>query len=432
MIEVAFRDRERRGSFDLEALEFCARDVMHRCGAIVLEHLLEREDGASLGRSCKCGGTFHDRKRQFKVIRTVLKPVRVLRTRQRCDRCGAWRVAEDVVLDVVRTGFSPGLRRMMAKCGSCVCFDRARDLIRELAGIEVTDKDVERIAEAIGEDVAGREQQGVDAAMRGQEPEGDESVSTLYVAADGTGVPVLRKETQGRKGKAQDGIARTREVKLGAVFTQTATDQQGRPVRDPVSTTYVGRIESVETFGPRLYAQALRRGAGKANRVALVGDGAAGIWNLADEHFPDAVQIVDHYHANEHLWDLARGLYPDGEDARTKWLEPLAGMLWEGDVPALLSELRSLRVRGKRKEAARKTIGYFDNNKHRMRYGEFRAQGLFIGSGVVEAGCKTLIAQRLKQSGMHWSIRGANSIIALRCCIESGKFEDYWESRRAA
>jgi hypothetical protein len=432
LIHRAFRDRERTGSFDLESLEMFTRDVMHRCGAITLEHLLEHEDGSSLGRACECGGRFVDSKRRPKTIRTVLGEVSLTRTIQSCTGCGRWRVPEDTVLDVERTGYSPGLRRMMAKTGADVCFDRAQRQILELAGVRVTDKDVERIAEAIGEDIAGREEAKIEAAMRGEEPEIVESPSTLYITTDGTGVPILRRDTEGRKGKAPDGIARTREVKLGAIFTQTTVDEDGHPIRDPRSTTYVGKVEEAESFGHRLYAEAERRGLRGAGQVVVIGDGAPWIWNLADFQFPGAIQIVDYYHAAEHLGDVARVLFPEDEERRKSWFEPAKKKLWEGKMSSLLSELGALRVRGKKKDTIRRAIAYFEKNRQRMRYDEFRKKGLFIGSGVVEAGCKCLIGGRLKQSGMHWSVRGANAIIALRCCIQSERFEGYWESRRAA
>jgi hypothetical protein len=402
---------------------------MHRCGAIVLEGLLEHEDGSSVDRSCSCEGKFADKKKVGKTIITVLGPVLVIRTYQRCNGCGEWRVPEDIVLDVVNTSFSCGLRRIVAITGAEVCFDKARNLIAKLAGIEITDKQVERIAEAIGADIARREQEGVEDVMAGDEPQTSEAPATLYIAADGTGVSVLRKETEGRKGKAADGIARTREAKLGAVFTQTNIDQKGNPVRNPHSTTYVGRIESVDTFGPRLYAEALNRGLANAGRVVVIGDGAVWIWNMAEDHFKGATQILDYYHAAKHLSALAKALFPSDKQKRKEWLKPNKDLLWEGEIEQLLSELRSLNVNGKKKEKVEELIGYYENNKKRMDYAEFRKQGLFIGSGVVEAGCRSVIGQRLKQSGMHWSVRGANSIIALRCCTESGKLEDYWESR---
>jgi len=423
---------ERDGSFDLEALESAAKGVILRCGAVVLERLLEHEDGSGLDKTCACGGTFSVQKTVEKTITTVMGRVMIARTYQRCGGCGNWRVPEDVALDVEKTGFSPGLRRMMAMTGAELCFDKARDMIRNLAGIEVTDKDVERIAEAIGADVARKEEEDMESAMADELPASDEKPPILYIAPDGTGVPVLKRETEGRKGKGADGTARTREVKLGAIFTQTSKDKKGNPLRDPFSTSYVGKIENAEEFGKRLYTEAQKKGLANAKRVVVIGDGATWLWNLADEHFGKAIQILDYYHASEHLCGLAKILHPEDELARKKWLKPLLDYLWNGKIEKVLAKLRSLKLRGKKKKITENTINYFKNNKDRMRYDEYRKMNLFIGSGVVEAGCKSVIGSRLKQSGMHWSVRGANSIIALRCCIESGNFESYWESRRAA
>lgn len=427
----AFRDREREGSFDFEALETKTRDVMHHCGAILLTEILNSEDASSLSSECDCGGVYKHQVYREKTFETVLGPVVKRRSIQKCNICGAWRAAEDVVLDVVDTIFSPGLRRIDAKTGGEVCFKKAREMIWDLAGIRMTAKQVERISESVGDDIALRQQKIVDDAMSGMEIESDVSSRILYIAADGTGIPVLKKETQGRKGKNPDGSAKTREVKLGAVFTQTKTDEKGNPIRDPGSTTYVGKIESVDDFGPRLYVEALRRGISNAGKVVFIGDGAVWLWNLADEHFHGAIQIVDYYHACEHLGGLAKLFYPDDEVGRMRWLKKLKGFLWNGRIKKICGELRGLKARGKKKKAVDREISYFEKNESRMRYKKFRELGLFIGSGVVEAGCKSVIGSRLKQSGMHWTVDGANSIIALRCEIESGRFEEYWESRRA-
>ena len=408
------------------------RDSSHRCGSIILERILESEDGASLNRTCPCGGHVRRRKYQSKTLVTVLGAVRLRRARQHCDRCGRWRVLEDEFFDVVGTRFSPGLRRMMSKIGAEVCFDKARDLLGELAGIKVTAKEVERFAEGIGEDIGKKGEALRQKAKAGHTPETGEAVPTLYIAMDGTGIPVVRKATQGRKGKAPDGIARTREVKLGAVFTQTGKDQEGKPVRDRDSTSYVGKIERADTFGPRVYAEACRRGLRNTENAVILGDGAPWIWNLADEHFPGALQIVDYYHAKEHLGDVSKTLYPSDARKKNKWMDRMTERLWKGDMCGLIASLRSWRTRGNQKAAIETAIGYFEKNRHRMRYGAFREAGLFIGSGVVEAGCKAVIGKRLKQSGMHWSVRGANAIIALRCHIESGRFDGYWKDRCAA
>ena len=258
------------------------------------------------------------------------------------------------------------------------------------------------------------------------------SIPVLYVELDGTGVPMVRAETESRPGKVDGQPAHTREVKLGCIFTQTTCDEEGFAIRDSDSTTYTGAIETAEEFGKRLYAEAWNRGWSRARKKVVLGDGAEWIWNLADLHFPGAIQIVDLFHARQHLWDLARLLYP-GQDARQRqWILRHQPKLDDGKIEKLVSYLSSLEPSWPElAETIRKTAAYFQRNAERMRYPEFRRQHLFVGSGVIEAGCKTVIGSRLKQSGMFWTVRGANAIIALRCCRLSGRFEDYWEARRA-
>ena len=193
----------------------------------------------------------------------------------------------------------------------------------------------------------------------------------------------------------------------------------------------MGAIESCEEFGRRLYAEAWRRGWARAKTRVVLGDGAEWIWNQADLHFPEAIQIVDLYHAREHLWSLAAKLYVNDAPARKRWVMVRKDKLDNGKIERLVASLRS--VAASHPDLAEDIFteaNYFENNKERMRYPKFRKQGLFVGSGVIEAGCKTVLG-RLKRSGMFWTVRGANAIIALRCCQLSGKFEDYWESRRA-
>jgi hypothetical protein len=322
----------------------------------------------------------------------------------------------------------------MALVGSQTSFDQGREELRVLAGLEVTAKAVERHAEAIGSDVAACDQAEIARAKQLDLPEVCAPVvPVLYVEMDGTGVPVVKAETEGRLGKREGQPARTREVKLGCVFTQATTNDQGRPVRDPDSTTYAGAIESAEDFGLRIYTEAWRRGWSRAKKTVVIADGAIWIWNLADQHFPGAVQIVDLYHARQHLWELSAKLFPSDERLRKRWTVRSLKRLEKGKIEALVKILRELRPASP--ELA-KLVGneadYFERNADRMRYPAFRAQRLFVGSGVVEAGCKEVIGSRLKRSGMFWTVRGANAIIALRCCRLNGRFEDHWASRSRA
>jgi len=341
----------------------------------------------------------------------------------------------DRQLDVENRDCSPGVRRMDAMVGQQGPFDRGREQMKVLAGLEVTTKSVERTAEAMGADIAAAEQREIAKAVQLDLPVIiGKTIPILYVQMDGTGVPVVKKETEGRKGKADGQPAHTREVKLGCVFTQTAWDKEGFPIRDPDSTTYTGAIETSEEFGRRIYLEAWNRGWSHAENKVVMGDGAEWIWNLANLHFPGAVQIVDLYHARQHLWDLARRLYPNDSVNQKAWMKAhQKRLLDKGKIEKLVLSLRSIAsINAEVLEKIRTEADYFERNADRMRYPKFRRQHLFVGSGVIEAGCKTVIGSRLKQSGMFWTVRGANAIIALRCCHLNGRFEDYWETRRAA
>ena len=223
-------------------------------------------------------------------------------------------------------------------------------------------------------------------------------------------------------------------MKLGCVFTQTTFDKDGFAIRDPDSTTFTGAIETAEEFGKRIYLEAWNRGWSRAEQKVVMGDGAEWIWNLADQYLPGSTQIVDLFHARQHIWDLARKLLPNEEKAQQSWIKRHQDrLLDQGRIEKLVDSLRSIEIDNTDlADKLRTEADYFERNAERMRYPTFRRQHLFVGTGVIEAGCKTVIGSRLKQSGMFWTVRGANAIIALRCCHLNDRFEDYWEARSAA
>jgi hypothetical protein len=430
----ALKDQESAGHVDLEATEMALRAALHQVGGRLLEQLLNADGGGYRGARIPCGhgheAPFVDYRR--KEVLTVLAPVPVQRAYYHCAPCAGGVIPKDQALDIVGTAFSPGVRRLMGRVGGKEAFAEGRRDLAELAGIVVTTKAVERVAEAIGAEIETRAQQEQALALAGKLLP-LQAVGTLYLAIDGTGVPVVPHETAGRPGKAGPGLAKTREVKLGCVFTQTRLDAKGRPRRDEGSTTYVGAIESAEAFGRRLYAEAVRRGVQRAARVVVLGDGAVWIWGIAEEHFPGATQIVDLYHAREHVAALGKLLYGPGSAEGKRWTAARCEDLDAGEVGRLVAALGRLQPRGEEtQEAVRKARGYFETNAARMRYAQFRRHRLFVGSGVVEAGCKTIVGLRLKQSGMRWTVRGANAIIALRCAELSGRWEEFWEARAAS
>ena len=418
---------------DLEALEFGLRLAVLAAGARALEALLA---GVGCGRrsepvGCACGARMKSRGVEAKRIRTILGEIIFRRSRFVCPACGASRYPGDEALKVVGTGFSPGLRRLMARAGSRDTFEEGSADLKEYAAAAVLAKDVERVSEQTGKEIAaweeGERAKGVK-EFPSLKPPAD--IPMLYASYDGTGIPMVPWEVAGRRGKQADGSAKTREAKLGCVFTQTGVDEAGWPVRDEASTSFVGAIEGCEAFGERMHGEAVRRGLARAEKVVVIGDGAKWIWELAALHFPGAVEIVDLYHARQHLHQVC-GLV----NLRAGETVAKLGIRWrtaldEGKVEKILAEAEARLARsGARRKAAKTELGYFRTNAARMRYAKFRDQDLFVGSGVVEAGCKTVIGKRLKQSGMEWTVLGANAILALRCCQVSGRIEEFWEQR---
>jgi hypothetical protein len=421
--------------FDFEAVEFGLRAAVLLAGAGFLEQMLKERFGsaASVGPvMCVCGRRMRSVGLRAKRLKTILGEIAFERPGFVCPGCGKKRYPADEALHVERTGFSPGICRLMARAGQRDTFKEGRDDLREFAEITVTAKDVERVAEGAGEAVEAWQRSEQGRIASGERTDRCEESATLYISYDGTGVPMAPWETEGRKGKQPDGSSRTREAKLGCVFTQTAVNEKGYPVRDELSTTFVGAIESSSQFGERIYHEALRRGLESAQKVVVLADGSKYNWEIAALHFPKATEIVDLFHARGHLSQLCSLLIPDDAQEkqilRARWEE----MLDEDKLEDILSQVQERMPRsGKRRTLIKKELTYFRNNTHRMSYKEFRAQGLFVGSGVVEAGCKTVIGKRLKQSGMEWTVRGANAIIALRCCHLSGRMEEFWEQKAA-
>jgi hypothetical protein len=432
---VIFQERRKTGRFDLEATEMAMRSALHHAGATALTQLLQFPVPTAEQRSvpCPCGHRAGYQELRSKPVLTALGEVTVSRPYYLCAHCRRGQFPADVELDIVNTESSPGVRRMQAVVGQESPFDRGRQRMKLLANLDVTTKAVERTAEAIGEDIAARQQAEIQRAMQLDLPMiVGRSIPVLYIQFDGTGVPVVKKETVGRQGKTEGQPAHTREAKLGCVFTQTSCDKEGYAIRDPDSTTYVGAIETAEEFGKRIYLEAWKRGWRRAEKKVVMGDGAEWIWNLADQYFPGGTQILDQFHAREHLWELARKLYPNDQSGQNRWMMVHQDLLDNCKIKKLVTSLRSIQTPSvELAEKLRTEAEYFRRNARRMRYPKFRRQHLFVGTGVIEAGCKTLIGSRCKQSGMFWTVRGANAILALRCCQFNGQFEDYWEARRA-
>ena len=379
--------------------------------------------------ACACGRTARFAGRRPKTFITLLGPLTLQRAYYHCDDCRRGSCPRDHALSLQNTSLSPAITRLVGLTAAELSFAKASELFAALAGVEVETRQVERTAEALGREVAADERAVTEQTAPAPAP-------TMYLGLDGTGVPVRPAEVEGRRGQQPDGSAKTREVKLATVWTAEGRDPQGRPRRDTGSVSYNAAVETAASrdtdpqpaaFAQRVHREAQRRGFDTAPRRVVLGDGAPWIWNLAAEQFPDAIEIVDIYHAKQHLCDAAKAIYGAGTDLADAWAKARQAELDAGRLRALVT---ALRTQAETTPAARKCIHYVFGNRQRMRYPQFRAGGLCISSGVVEAGCKQ-IGARLKRAGMRWTVAGANAIIALRCCILSGRFEDFWERRAA-
>jgi hypothetical protein len=416
---------------DFEALETALRNRSLQLAARAVEQLFNRDttDHSGPQRLCACGQSARYVDRRSKTFKTVLGDLTLARAYYYCPACQSGFCPRDRALHLDDDSLSPAVVRMIGTVGSSVSFQEGSALLQELVGLHVDPKQVERSAEALGAEVAQDERQWVEPVAH------HEIAPTLYLGLDGTGIPMRPAELTGRSGKQADGSAKTREVKLCTVWSAEARDAQGRPVRDPGSVSYSAAIESAASldtdescseFAERVLREAKRRGFDRAPRPVILGDCAPWIWNIATELFPDAVQIADRFHVKERISVVAKAIFGSNDPQAKSWATLRHDELDAENIDAIILALEEHS--GPCPEA-QKAIPFFRRNRHRMKYLEFQAQGFCTSSGVLEAGCKVAIGARLKRSGMHWSISGANSIIALRCARLSGRFEDFWERR---
>ncbi len=414
-VSLAQRQFELGGGWDMAALEHGLREALFNDGCKILEALLNQP--GVLGEHVPDGQCHEQRTRK---VQCLLGSFELERGYYKTEE--GWDFPMDRMLGLIGS-YTPGLAKMMCRAaGTDGSFSEAEDTLRIYAGAEVPASQIRAVAQKIGP------------AISEWSPAREESrckkVPTMYISYDGTGVPMRKEETQGRKGKQSDGSSITRELKLGCVFTSQTTDEEGNPLRDTDSTTYVASFDPAAEFTAKLLGEARLRGLGKASRSAVLGDGAHWIWKQADIHFPQAVHILDYYHAREHLSVLVEALFPGHAESDTpinKWVEWL-----DSDQVLLIAEDAHVKLprSGKRRKNAKREIEYLRSNSKRMMYATFKSKDYFIGSGVVEAGCKTVVGKRTKQSGMFWKVDGAQNILDIRVAVIGDTYDEYWEHRQ--
>jgi hypothetical protein len=354
---------------------------------------------------------------QERIAHSLFGDIPLLRNYYHRATDGHGRFPLDEALGLI-DGYTPGVAALIGRCAAEHPFQRAEESFHAYTGLTIEARQFPRLAERIGP--------LTERFLRANLPSGEKRPPRVYVATDGTGAPLRHEELKGRKGRQPDGTAQTHEIKVGAIFTQHPVAGQ-KPWRDLDSNSYVATTQRVEPFGQMMRAEFRRRFPNPPAEVAFLGDGAAWNWELQRVCFPMALGIVDFYHAAEHVTgvvDLVEDRHsPSGRKRRRRWVK----LLLRGRLDAFLDEARRALPPDKI-EAGEKALDYFEKNRDRMRYRYFRDHGYFIGSGVVEAACKTVVAQRLKGSGMHWSEKGLSHILSIRTALLSRRYDEFWRS----
>jgi hypothetical protein len=356
---------------------------------------------------CQCGAEARFKNYYSKLRVTLSGELVIHRAYYYCKSCKRGFSPLDQKLELDSLSTSVGVRTKVGRLASWFAFEEVSVELRELLGIHLSKNTVERLAEAMGQRVKQERAAKEKMTMSGLVDSPESGPKRMYVGIDGTGVPM-------RGGG-------THESKTAVIYETEDRDGKTRIK----NAEYLATLERVESFGDQVYSAAFARGVEKAGEVVALGDGASWIWRSFAHHYPKAVEILDFYHASEHLNLVARAWYGDETRKAEQWVEARECDLLSDCVETVIRSIQSWRPKDEdSREVRRKNLAYFKNNKERMRYATYKLQGYHIGSGLVESACKTVVGQRMKQSGMHWSEQGAEAILSLRALILTDRAAD--------
>lgn len=445
---------------DLQHLEQCILENMLELGRRSMETILvseAREEPMAVPQEGRCGHRLKRAGEREKTVLTLMGPLLIKRAYYHCKeekqaegesqrRCPGT-VPFDEQWGLTRRQASPGVQRVVAKLAARLTFEEAAEAIADVLPVLLSARQVGSLIQPIGEAFAQQEtdlanqylcQGGEKRRSEGeQQEEQGEAIRRLYVEVDGVmarlrrgSVPMERQEEE-RAGDVY------REIKVGAVFLGLPGHERSDLVPGVMVDAcgpkqYVARQATAEEFAPLVYALARQMGLLRARQVVILGDGARWIWKLADEQFPGAIQIVDEYHAREHVWNVARAAFAAEPDVRDAWATRVIELLGNGQVQEVIAAIEKLPALipepGKTKSVQETEAAYFRHNAHRMQYPVFRVQGMHLGSGIAEAACKTVVSTRAKKSGMRWLPHGLATVLAVRSALLSSLFDRRWQA----
>jgi hypothetical protein len=358
----------------------------------------------------------------------------------------------DALWGVNQQRTTPGVQQQISYLSARLTFEEAAQTLCRSVPIGMSGRQALNLMRPVGEALAAAEDHHVQVVQaqakqaRSQpsmQPEEHKGMERLYIELDGVlarmrrGSVPMEKEERQRTGDVY------REIKAGAVFRAERGPQRSKLAAGvyvdtpaPDSLRYVARRTAKGGFAWLLYQLALQAGLEQAQQVVVLGDGAPWIWNLVAEHFPGAVQILDLYHAKEHVWDVAHAVFGRGTARGTAWATHACSLLEQGHREALVSAIAALppiaAEPGQGRSLPERAVDYFTTNADRMRYPLFRAQGMHLGSGIAEAACKTIVSTRAKRSGMRWTPEGLDALLPLRTAVLNGTYDSFWEHEYAA
>lgn len=443
---------------DLQTLEQSVLQACLSLGRTMLEQILNhaaQEAARPSKREGECGHRPRLVGMRSKQLHTLMGKVTIERAYYQCLRekgeqstaCSHGQAPYDGVWGPFAGRTSPGVQKLLGKLVSRSTLEEAVDTFTSILPLPMSERQALNLIQPVGEAVREQEEQQVQAlfaqAPASSTPPAEQSsarslpvIRRLYSEADGVMARIRRGSVTMEEAETQRKGDVYREIKAGAVFEGLPGRERwelvpGVFVDEPGPIQYVARRLSAEEFGRLLYALAQRCGVDRAQEVVILGDGAHWIRRLAEEHFPQATQIVDLYHAREHVWNVANAVYGSGTAAGATWAKQANGLLTHGQIEELVQLIERLPAIPAPSGASRSLpaieADYFRSNAERMRYPTFRAKGMHLGSGIAEAACKTVVSTRAKRSGMRWTPQGLDAVLALRTCVLNHSYASFWE-----
>ena len=449
---------------DLQELEQAIMVQVLELGRSCLEKVLEEQAKQKESATAREGACGHPQRLVSKRPRQVLSllgPITIHRGYYHCvekrepaegqqeSKCRKGGVPFDKQWGLSGQRSSPGVQRVVSYLSANLTHEEVAEALCRLLPLGLSARQVGNILQPIGEAFEQEEDQQVqqiveqaaakDSSEAERQEEQGEPIKRLYVEMDGVmarlrrGSVPMEKQEQDRRGDVY------REVKVGAVFEGEPGHERSKLVPGvfvdtPGPIRSVARRTTAEDFAPRIYALAQAAGVRRAKQVVILADGAKWIWGLAEEQFPGAVQIVDEYHAREHVWEVARAAFAGQPSERDAWAKAVTDQLAEGKVEEVIAAIERLPPMtpepGKARSIPESEADYFRTNVERMRYPAFRAHGMHVGSGIAEAACKTVVSTRAKRSGMRWTPAGLDAILALRTAVLNQDFDRCWQASR--